>query len=72
VSKISDINNKIIPFFIKYPIIGIKRLDFEDFCKVAVLIQDKAHLTIEGLEKIRKIKGGMNEIRKIKGGMNEQ
>lgn len=64
VSKISDINNKIIPFFIKYPIIGIKRLDFEDFCKVAVLIQDKAHLTIEGLEKIRKIKGGMNEARK--------
>jgi hypothetical protein len=30
VSGLSDIENKIIPFFNKYPLLGLKRLDFED------------------------------------------
>ena len=30
VQKLSDIKNKIIPFFNKYPIIGIKSQDFDD------------------------------------------
>jgi hypothetical protein len=45
VSKISDINEKIIPFFNKYQIAGVKALDYADFRKVAMLIKDKAHLT---------------------------
>jgi len=52
----SQIYNKIIPFFIKCPIMGIKYKDFEDFCKVAKLMQNKAHLTEEGLNQIRQIK----------------
>ena len=52
---------KIIPFFQKYPIIGIKALDFADWCKVALLINNKAHLTKEGFKEIRKIKTGMNK-----------
>ena len=39
---------------------GKKILDFEEFCKVAELMQNKAHLTQLGLEAIRKIKAGMN------------
>jgi len=39
---------------------GIKRVDFEDFVKVARLIKEKAHLTEEGLEQVRGIKNGMN------------
>jgi hypothetical protein len=35
---------------------GIKYKDFEDFCKVAKLMQNKAHLTEEGLNQIRQIK----------------
>jgi LAGLIDADG endonuclease len=35
VSKFNDINEKIIPFFEKYPIIGIKSLDFISFKNVA-------------------------------------
>ena len=31
VSKFSDLSEKIIPFFKKYPIVGIKSKDFEDF-----------------------------------------
>jgi hypothetical protein len=60
VSKLSDINNKIIPLLIKYPLQGAKKSDFILFCRVLDLIKDKAHLTTEGLAKIQEIKGKMN------------
>ncbi len=41
VSKFTDINDKIIPFIQKYPIIGNKNLDFKDFCKVSLAIKNK-------------------------------
>lgn len=64
VYKYSDIVEKIIPFFNKYPILGVKNSNFKDFCKIAELMSNKAHLTIEGLDKIREIKAGMNRNRK--------
>jgi len=60
VSSISDITDKIIPFFQNFPIQGVKCLDYLDWCKVAELMKYKAHLTQEGLDQIRKIKAGMN------------
>ena len=63
VTKFEDINEKIIPLFKKYKIIGEKSRDFEDFCKVAKLINNKAHITPEGLEEIRLIKFRMNQSR---------
>lgn len=60
VTKILDIENKIIPLFHKYPILGVKSQDFADFCLVFKLIKSEAHLTKEGLEKIRQIKMGTN------------
>ena len=33
--KYSDITNLIIPFFKKYPVLGIKQNDFSDWCKTA-------------------------------------
>nr|QID02853.1 LAGLIDADG endonuclease [Orbilia oligospora] len=63
VLSFSDINDKIIPLFAKYPILGIKRLDYDDFCKVAELMKNKDHLTKEGLEKIIIIRKGMNRNR---------
>ena len=44
----------------KYPIMGVKAADFQDWCKVAELMKTKKHLTPEGLDQIRKIKAGMN------------
>ena len=44
----------------KYKIIGVKYEDYQDFKKVAQLMEKKAHLTIEGLEDIRRIKAKMN------------
>jgi LAGLIDADG endonuclease len=59
--KIADNTNLTIPFFKKYPVLGIKQKDFSDWCKIAKLINDGSHLTNEGLKKIRTIKNGMNK-----------
>lgn len=63
VEKFSDIIEKVIPFFEKHPIHDIKKENFHDFKKVALLIKDKVHLTKEGLEQIQNIKSGMNSTR---------
>lgn len=61
VVKYSDLTEKIIPFFEKYPIIGIKSQDFADFRRVALLMKDRKHITLEGLNQINHIKAGMNK-----------
>jgi hypothetical protein len=58
VTKLSDIRDKIIPFFKEYSLQGFKLSDYEKFCKVAILMQEKAHLSIEGINKILGIKRG--------------
>lgn len=65
VTKFSDLNQNIIPFFSRYPIIGVKSKDFSDFCKVADIMKEKGHLTTEGLNQICRIKAGMNTGRKF-------
>jgi hypothetical protein len=42
---------------------SVKIKDFEDFSEVVKLIESKAHLTEEGLEKINEIRSGMNSLR---------
>lgn len=60
VLKLSDIVEKIIPFFQKYLVLGVKSQDFQDFIKVAELMKAKKHLTKQGVEQIKEIKAGMN------------
>lgn len=60
VTGLGDIINKIIPFFIAHPLMGAKLKEYQDFVEVAKLMENKAHLTKDGLEKIRSIKLGMN------------
>ena len=64
VSGYKDIINIIIPFFDKYPILGSKSLDFTDLKKITKIINEKGHLTKQGLDQIRQIKAGMNTGRK--------
>ena len=64
ITKIEDITDKLIPFFDKYKIVGVKSLDYQGFKEVSLLMKSGAHLTREGLEKIRLIKAGMNRGRK--------
>jgi len=60
IRKFADIDAKILPFFLNYPIIGHKFLDFQDFCKVGYFLKEKKHLTIDGIKKISLIKSEMN------------
>jgi LAGLIDADG endonuclease len=60
VTKLKDILTKIIPFFEKNPIIGVKYKDYLDFIQVAILMKNGQHLTQEGFEIIKKIKLNMN------------
>ena len=61
-----DNYDKILKIFKKYPILGLKAQDFDDFCKVAEMIQTKVHLTKEGMDQIRQIRTGMNKGRYLK------
>jgi hypothetical protein len=61
----TDITNIIVPFFNKNPIIGIKLYDYLDWCKIHSLMINRSHLTVEGINSIRKIKLGMNTGRKF-------
>lgn len=63
--KFSDITNTIIPFFCKNSLLGVKLLDFQDWCKIAKLMNDGSHLTLDGLNLIRTKKYGMNTGRNI-------
>ena len=60
VTVFSDINDKLIPFLNEYPLLGAKKDDYLDFAQIAELIKSKAHLTDEGLERIKLIKSNMN------------
>lgn len=63
----TNITNVIIPFFNKNPIIGIKLYDYLDWCKIHSLMVNRSHLTVEGINSIRKIKSGMNKGRSFEG-----
>jgi hypothetical protein len=61
VTRFSDLTDKILPLFQKYPIQGVKFLDYKDFVKVLELMSKKLHLTSKGLEQIKFIKENMNK-----------
>ena len=52
--------DKIIPFFEKHQLKTRKGVDFRKFRKVVLWMERKEHLTIDGIEKIRKIQKTMN------------
>jgi hypothetical protein len=61
---VKNIKSNIIPFFLKYNIIGEKALDFNDFCQIVNLVDQGLHLTDEGLNEIRQIRSRMNSYRR--------
>jgi hypothetical protein len=60
VSKITDLNNVIIPHFKKYPLLSQKAADLILFTRVVELMTKNFHLTIEGIYQIINIKASMN------------
>jgi len=63
VRKFSNILDIIIPFFNNHSVRGVKFQDYLDWCKAADIIKTKGHLTLRGLEELKKIKAGMNRKR---------
>ena len=61
VYKFSDNYEKIIPFFQKCSVFGVKSENFKDWCRAAEIIQAKQHTTEEGLNRIITLKLGINK-----------
>jgi len=61
VQSINDLITVIIPHFIKYPLITQKQADFLLFSSIVNLINNKEHLTEEGLYKILSMRASMNK-----------
>ncbi|GAA5137731.1 hypothetical protein GCM10023339_78190 [Alloalcanivorax gelatiniphagus] len=59
IDSIEDLN-KLILHFDKYPLLTQKAADFLLFKQAVKLVNDKAHLTVEGLNRIVNIKASMN------------
>lgn len=61
VTKPSDITNKIIPYFLRYPLFSIsKKNNFTLFCKIANMMEKGNHLTQNGLHEILLIRELLN------------
>jgi hypothetical protein len=60
VTKFQDIQNIIVPHFMKYPLLTQKRADFELFNQVVEIMKRKEHLNLEGINKIVSIRASMN------------
>jgi hypothetical protein len=56
-----DIQEKIWPFFIQHPILGVKSQDFSDWENTVEIIRSKAHTSKSGYEQIIQIKAWMNK-----------
>lgn len=55
VRNINDLNTKIIPFFDKHKLKTKKRIDFEKFRHIVIMMSKKQHLTYEGFHEIKSL-----------------
>jgi hypothetical protein len=63
VTNNNDLMNKVIPHFDKYQLKSSKYLNYLDFKKAIVLMNDKKHYNLEGINTLREIKSNMNKSR---------
>lgn len=60
VRGVKELQNIIVPFFMKYPLRTKKQIDFLKFRDVLLKMETGVHLALEGVEEIRRIKEQMN------------
>ena len=60
VASVKDLEQKIIPHFVKYPLLTKKWEDFMLFCSAVELIIQKKHLSLEGIKEIISVRASMN------------
>ena len=63
IRSLKDIREKVIPFFEKNQLRTAKKADFVNFCNAMKLIDQRNHLTLEGIAKIANIASSMNRKR---------
>jgi hypothetical protein len=61
VQSYGDCFNFIIPFFEKYPILGVKAKHYKIWKEIVLLLNDKAQNTPEGIKKILELKSLLNK-----------
>lgn len=64
VGNFQDILTKVVPFFERHPLFGRKRLSFNLFRNVVMLMQTKKHLDPKGLEEIKVLVRTLNTLNK--------
>ena len=59
-SNFKDIYEKVIPFFKRYTLFGMKKINFDIFCEAAEIIKKDEHKTSEGVQKLLALKSKIN------------
>jgi hypothetical protein len=70
ITGLKDINNILIPFLDKYTLLSSKFLNYQDFKKAVKLINNKEHLTLEGIQKLKYLSKNMNTGRSFEDKFN--
>ena len=60
VTRIGDIQERVFPFFERFPLRGSKKADLVVFREIVALIQAGRHLSPAGIEEILKLRAPMN------------
>lgn len=60
VRKLAQLQHRVIPHFVRYPMMSGKQQDFERFALVCELMARKRHRTVSGLVRIVELAAGMN------------
>ena len=69
VRNLADLRKKIVPFFLKYPLISSKQQDFLKFAEAVKMMSEGKHLEKSGLTRILRLAFSMNaggKYRKLK------
>jgi CheY-like chemotaxis protein len=61
VRQLADLQQVIVPFFQRYPLQTAKSNDFALFAEVVIRMGRGEHLSLDGLEAIRQLKGRMRQ-----------
>jgi hypothetical protein len=59
-SNFRDIYERVIPFFKRYPLFGMKERNFKIFCEAAEIIRRDEHKTSEGVKKLLALRSQIN------------
>jgi hypothetical protein len=60
VTKLDDLEERIFPFFERFPLRGPKRSDLAIFRQIAELVRRREHLSPRGVERILEMRRSMN------------